>query len=113
MVEGVTADVQIKMLQTSELSYYSGMSSGHEAFILHWKNFDLRVVLSFIHVLLCSPGQELYFLEVCLVLQQMFCGTELEALPLLAEEIIGVWIKELIFLFFFLCVYLFSINVSW
>lgn len=63
MVEGVTADVQIKMLQTSELSYYSGMSSGHEAFILHWKNFDLRVVLSFIHVLLCSPGQELYFLK--------------------------------------------------
>jgi len=84
VVEGVTADVQIKMLQASKLSHSSGMSSGHEAFIQHRKNFDLRVVLLFIHVLLCSPGWELYFLESCLPLQQMFCGTELEALPLFA-----------------------------
>ena len=84
MEEGVTADVRIKMLQTSELSHSSGMSSGHEAFTQHRKNFDLRVVLLFIHVLLRSPGLGLYFLESCLALQQMFCGTEPEALPLFA-----------------------------
>lgn len=74
MVEGVTDYVQIKMLQTSELSHNSRMNPGHE--MQHWKNLDLRVVLSFIHVLLCSPGQGLYLLEGCFALQQMFCATD-------------------------------------
>lgn len=57
------------------------MSSGREAFIQHRKKFDLRIVLLFINVLLCSSGLRLYFLESCLALQPMFCGSDLEASP--------------------------------
>lgn len=116
-VEGVTADVWIKMLQTLELSHSRGMSSGQEAFIQHRKNFfseSCSIIYScasmvpwtgavFFRKLLCSSADVLWY------------RTRSIAPPCLRNN----WVWDNFFFFFFKgkanclnrCMDLFSKNV--